>query len=499
MQWLRLIPLVILIGCVGPQRRGPELPPRSDGTALKAGDLLVGLEGSQRDGHPVLRVRMEGEQRVTAQVLLSLESPASGLRGSADGTWLAVAAGEPVKVRLYRLGSAGLDEPVWHSPAGCSSPTFAPDARALTLACVARGRTPASLLTLRLPSLQALSLVGEWGRHAPAAGRSGDLHWAERDPSGWNVVRRSADGIPFGTHELPDEPVALWPQDDGSLLAEVSVPGGQREFRRLLPSGSVRHEGLPTRGIRGAIGGHAVHAAPDGAWLYARCDRGPCSLVHVRSDGRASAPLNLGGPPTALAQLPPPPTERTAEDLATAPASVLVDRSAADVGVLGVRLGAALETAFSRLDRAGFHPYWMDPAPGRERPAGIGVGWAAGGHCIEYHADERGDVSAIDLQGCAAPYLSSRLRPLLDGAALAAGGVSLARTYLGPGVAATVGQAGDAATPSIRRSAVTYEAPERGYLYEATSEVLGTRRGRLLEGRVRLRLQAPTRKTAAVP
>ena len=500
MRWVPLLLLSALLGCAGSQRRGPELPPRADSVGLRAGDLLVGLEGTARDGHPVLRVRVEGDQRVTAQVLLALDDPARVLRGSADGSWLAVASGEPSHVRLYRLDGSAIDEPVWTSPGSCTSPVFANDGASLTLACAARGRQPPSLLSLRLPGLGLLSLVGEWGRSAPAVSATGDLHWIEQDQASWSVLRRSDDGVPFLTHELADRPLVLWPQDDGSVLVEVSVFGGRREFRRLLPSGTVRHELLPTRGLRPAGDMGPVHAAADGGWLYARCDRGPCSLVLVRDDGRATAPLNLGGPPTALSQVAAPPHTLPDEDLATAPATVLARHTAAEVGVLGVALGVALETAFSRLDRAGFHPYWMEPPAGRDRPGGIGVGWAAGGHCIEYHADERGDVAAIDLQGCAAPYVSPRLRPLLDGAALAEGGVGLARTFLGPGVAATVGDGdrGGAGALAIRRSAVTYEAPERGYLYEATSEVLGIARGRLLEGRVRLRLQPPTRKQAVV-
>jgi hypothetical protein len=496
-QWAHIIPFLVLVGCVGAQRRGPDLPPRADAAALQPGDLLVGLEGSARDGHPVLRVRVEGEQRVTAQVLLSLDAPAQALRGSADGAWLAVSAGDPERVALFRLDASAGDEPVWTSPIGCTAPVFGDDSRVLTLGCSARGRQPASLLALRLPSLTALSLVGEWGRSAPAVSRAGDLTWIEPADRGWSVVRRSDDGVPFLTHELGDEPRALWPQDDGSVLAEVAVLGGRREFRRLLPSGVVRNEGLPSRGSREVDDGTPVHATATGGWLYARCERGPCALVHVRRDGRATAPLNLGGPPTALSQVSAPAPRAPDEDLATAPASVLADHNSAEVGVLGVQLGLALESAFSTLDRAGFHPYWMEPPAGRDRPAGIGVGWAAGGHCIEYHADERGLIGAIDLQGCASPYVSPRLRPLLDGAALAEGGVGLARTFLGPGVAATVGD-GDrgGGSASIRRSAVTYEAPERGYVYEATSEVLGTRRGRLLEGRVRLRLQPPTRRQA---
>lgn len=498
MYWARLLPLVVLIGCAGAQRQGPDLPPRADAAALRPGDLLVGMEGTARDGHPVLRVRIEGEQRVTALVLLALGAPAEVLRGSADGSWLAVASGAPSRVRLYRLDASGADEPVWTSPTHCTSPAFSHDASSLTLACGSRGRQPASLLALHLPGLDALSLVGEWGRTAPAVSSGGDLHWIEQDHAAWSIVRRSDDGVPFLTHELADRPSVLWPQDDGSVLTEVAVLGGRREFRRLMPSGAVRNEVAPNRGLQPTADASPVYAAPDGGWLYARCDRGPCSLVHVRRDGRTTAPLNLGGPPTALSQVPVLAAAPPGEDLGTAPASVLARHTAAEVGVLGVSLGVALETAFSRLDRAGFHPYWMEAASGRDRPAGIGVGWAAGGHCIEYHADDRGFIAAIDLQGCAAPYVSPRLRPLLDGAALAEGGVSLARAYLGPGVSATVGDGdrADVGSPAIRRSAVTYEAPERGYHYEATSEVLGTARGRLLEGRVRLRLQAPTRKQA---
>ncbi|MCP4810407.1 MAG: hypothetical protein GY884_34160 [Proteobacteria bacterium] len=144
----------------------------------------------------------------------------------------------------------------------------------------------------------------------------------------------------------------------------------------------------------------------------------------------------------------------------------------------------------------------MEPVQGRERPAGVGVGWTTEGHCVEYRSDERGLVASIDLQGCAERYLSPPLRPLLDRDLLAEGAVTVARRFLGPGVAVTVGgREGERIgnTPTVRRTQVTYEAPERGYHYEATGEVLSSERRRLLDGDIRLRLRPPGRRQAAAP
>jgi len=158
----------------------------------------------------------------------------------------------------------------------------------------------------------------------------------------------------------------------------------------------------------------------------------------------------------------------------------------------------ALEDAFVVLDKMGRHPYWIESRGVHTRPRGIGVGWTAEGHCIEYLADERASVTTIDLRSCATSYVSPALRPLLDRGALASEGVGLARRFLGDSVTSEAANSEDPLRhPAVRRTDVRFSAPERGYQYEARSEVLRSRRTRVLGGWVRLRLQLPGRRQAA--
>lgn len=479
-----------------PSIDGPQGP--------QAGDVLVAV--STRDGSAILAVRRSerAEERVRAHQIAELGGPVSRLRASGDGRWLAVAlGGDADRVELWSLERPARSEPEWSSPTGCAAPTFDPGVRWLAMGCAADASGPASILRLDLRSRKLLRLVGERDRLAPSAGTDGDLHWVEEREDGFVVVRRSADGLPFATHELVRAVAELWPQADGSILAEARAPGDRREFVRLLPSGVVRDIHLPAHGTHQPSRSAALHVSPDGTWLLGRCERGPCTVVEVDPRGEPSPPLNLGLSPTALFRLPGAPGRQPhSEDLGTAPATVLTSHPSSQVSVLGIALGTPLETAFSLLDRAGRHPYWMEPLHGRERPAGVGVGWTTDGHCVEYRADDRGLVAAIDLRGCAARYLSPPLRPLLDRDLLAEGAVTVARRFLGPGVVMTAGaregeRIGEA--PSIRRTEVTYEAPERGYHYEARGDVLATERRRLLDGEIRLRLRPPGRRQAAAP
>jgi hypothetical protein len=102
-------------------------------------------------------------------------------------------------------------------------------------------------------------------------------------------------------------------------------------------------------------------------------------------------------------------------------------------------------------------------------------------------------VAAIDLRGCAGPWLSPPLRRLLDREHLASqGALSVARRYLGAGQTSSVGGEGDGRVP-VDRTEVTFRS-ERGYLFEAAVEVLDDH---VLDGNVRLRLQGPGVRSAA--
>ena len=506
-----ILAALLLGGCAGLHPGSPGLLPRYEGgtgTLLQAGDLVVAVDRGNGTRHALVRVRRsrlpDGSLRVHSQQLMSMGGSVTGVVASANGRWIAAAqkksTGLP-RVELWDLESRDRLGPAWRSPEGCSSPVFDPETGWLAVGCLGRARQPAWILQVDIPGLRELALVGERDRVSPAVGLDGDLHWIEPDGHRTLVMRRPADRFPYVTHELLQPIRSLWPQDDGSLLAELALPGHRREFVRLARDGVVRDEPVRQLFPRSLSRGIPLYASPQGAWFAPVCDRGPCAVLQAGGEGEGALAVSLGGLPTAVGQVPwidqalPHP-----EDLATAPASVLSSHPAAQVSVLGVELGTPLETAFSVLDRAGRHPYWIEAKGPRDKPRGIGLGWTTGGHCIEYLADERGVIVATDLKACAGHYLSPPLQPLLDRDSLAEGPLAVARRYLGPGVAVTVG-GGDGPTSErapIRRTEVVYTAPDRGYHFEAHTEVLATNRARLLGGWVWLRLQLPGRRQAAV-
>jgi hypothetical protein len=496
---------LLIGGCVGLQTPQGLIPryEASAGPALASGDLVVAVDRGKGSRHALVRVRrsrlLDGTVRIQSQLLMTVSESVETVAASADGRWIATAwdrGEQPPRVALWDL-EGKVDKPAWQSPVGCSQPVFEPGSRWMAMGCRGKGREPDHILQLGLDRFDALALVGQRPRSAPAIGVDGHLHWVESDGDRIQVLRRSADRLPYATHEVLQPIRSLWPQDDGSLLAELALPGHRREFVRLLRSGVVRDEPTHELLARELARRTPVFASAQGAWFATVCDRGPCALLE--SGAGLGQPINLGGSPTSITQVgwlnqvvPHP------EDLATAPASVLSSHAAAQVSVLGVELGTPLETAFSILDRAGRNPYWIDGKGPRVRPRGIGLGWTTGGHCIEYLADERGLIVATDLKACAGHYLSPPLRPLLDRDSLAEGPLAVARRFLGPGVAVTVGGAeGPPDRAPIRRTEVIYTAPERGYHFEAHTEVLATNRSRLLGGWVWLRLQLPGRRQAA--
>ncbi len=80
----------------------------------------------------------------------------------------------------------------------------------------------------------------------------------------------------------------------------------------------------------------------------------------------------------------------------------------------------------------------------------------------------------------------------------------MASRFLGPGVSVTVGggEPSDAGPP-IQRTRIHYQAPDRGYEFEAEIELMSSGRStlmhsRLLGGHVRLRLQSPGRPQASI-
>jgi len=497
---------LLLAGCasLGPAAGALARADSGLGTALEAGDLVVAVDRGKGARHSIVRLRpargFDGGGRVQVQPLLSTSFSLSGVAVSADGRWLAGGeARENGRVRLWDLREGQVD-PVWTSPAGCADPAVSPGATFLAMACDPFGRQPAHVLLVDLDDLAVLALVGERDRYRPAWGVDGDLLWVEAAGRRTLVLRRPPGAVPYVTHELLQPVRGLWPQLDGSVLAETALPGTRREFVELLPSGVVRDDHRPDLFPRTISRDIPLIATASGRWQAAACDRGPCGLLGVADGQPSSLPMTLGGHPTAMATVAPyqGPVPHP-EDLATAPASVLTSHTAGTVSVLGVELGTPLETAFSTLDRAGRHPYWIEGRTARAKPRGIGLGFTAGGHCIEYLADDRGLVVAVDLLGCASHYLSPPLQPLLDPDVLAGdGGLDLAREFLGPGVAVKVG-GGDAEPTGapIRRTDVVYTAPERGYHFEAHSEGLASGRGRVRGGTVWLRLQLPGRQRAA--
>ncbi len=488
-----------------------------EGKLAIPGDIVVAVDrGGEGNQGEVLRLRraraVDGSERVLVRSVVAGLPDISGLAVSSDGRWLAtvVSASEPgagAIVRVRHLQSGGLqgDGPWWVSQPGCQGPVFNAAATHLYLSCGPRGRQPSSILELSLADRRTLAFVGERPRVLATVGVEGDLYWVEEEAGQSHLIRRPHGAVGYSTHSLYGRIGALWPQVDGSLVAGYGVPGAAPQLARLLPSGVVRNEPSPRVGVGSLPEGGPTHLTVDGWWLAAGCQYKPCTVVEVGPDGAAASPLHLSGLPTAITQVSRLRTDiGHVEDLATAPSSVLSSHSAAEVSVLGVKLKVPVETAFSTLDRAGRHPYWISAKGPRGRPGGVGVGWTSAGYCISFLSDDRGRVAAIELQGCAAEYLSPQLAPLLRREQLSQGALQVASRFLGPGVSVTLG----GGEPSgrglpIQRTRIYYEAPDRGYEFEAEIEVVTTRRSvllksRLLGGHVRFRLQTPSRPQASI-
>jgi len=486
----------------------------STAVLVRSEDIVVALDRSAEGrGHEVVRLRRaeaaDGSDRILVQALPASGHEVSALAVSGDGRWLATVerlASEPgvSTVRLRDLRQPEDSAPWWTSEPGCDGPVFDVTSTHMYLSCGAQGRQPASLLELSLPQRETLALVGERPRTLVATGVEGDLYWVEEDGEQSYIVRRHAGQVGYSTHTLYGRVRALWPQVDGSIVAEYGTPGAQPQLARLLASGLVRDEPRP-RAVPPLLAVQGpMHMTSDGLWLAASCSYRPCSLVQVGPDGAERNSLHISGSPTAVTAAPRirAPVGHV-EDLATAPSSVLSSHSAAEVTVLGVHLKMALETAFSTLDRAGRHPYWISARGTRGRPGGVGVGWTSVGYCISFLADERGLVAAIELKGCAAEYLSPQLAPLLRREQLSEGALHVASHFLGPGVSVTVGGGEPSGSgPAIQRTRIHYQAPDRGYEFEAEIELMSRGRSALLRsrwlgGHVRLRLQTPGRPQAS--
>jgi len=479
------------------------------------GDIVVAVDRSgEGRGHEVLRLRREpsadGSERVLVRSLASATGEVSALALSGDGRWIATlrsapgASGERI-VQVHDLQQPAASGPWWTGEPGCIGPVFDVNSTHLYLSCGPKGRQPSSILGLSLLDRSLLTQVGERPRVLAATGGEGDLYWVEVDGGQSHVIRKHGQQIGYATHSLYGRIRSLWPQNDGSLVVEYGVPGSRLQLARLLASGLVRDEPRPRAGSQPLLVDDPIHLSAEGRWLAASCAYRSCTLLELAVDGSESSSMRISGDPTAITSVP---RLRSAvghvEDLATAPSSVLSSHTAADLTVLGVRLKMPLETAFSTLDRAARHPYWISSKGTRGRPGGIGVGWTSVGYCISFLSDERGLVSAIELKGCAAEYLSSQLAPLLRRDQLSEGALHVATRFLGPGVSVTVGggEASDSGPP-IQRTRIHYQAPDRGYEFEAEIELMSSGRStlvhsRLLGGHVRLRLQSPGRPQASI-
>ena len=489
-----------------------ELVQDLEGAALGAGDVLVALdrrdEGRGQELIRIRRVASESGSQVVVRQLSEGVDEVTGLAVSADARWLALEqrrSDGALEVVLQDLQTSAVDDPRWVSAAGCRAPSFGPSSELLYLVCGRRGRQPASIFEFNLVDGSELFLVGERPRTVVAVGVEGDLYWVEEEVGATRVIRRPRGQEAYSTHRLYGRVKALWPQRDGSLVAEYGMPGSQGQLARLLASGLVRDEPRPQASSFPPDPGAPAFLTAQGRWLVTGCAFDPCGLLELPADGLGHSSLRLRGRPTAVSAVSGlrGPVGHV-EDLATAPASVLSTHSAADVSVLGVQLKMSLETAFSKLDRGGRHPYWISTKGSRGRPGGVGVGWTSAGYCISFLADERGLVGAIELQGCAAEYLSPQLAPLLRREQLSDSALEVASHFLGPGVSVSVGgSVAEDDGPSVHRTRIQYRAPDRGYEFEAEIEVMSRRgsslmRSRLLGGQVRLRLQNPGRPQASI-
>ncbi|MCO4773271.1 MAG: hypothetical protein KDA24_24770, partial [Deltaproteobacteria bacterium] len=479
-----LAALLWVAGCA--TTGGSRGTPLSDDVLLRGGDIVLGIEtlDSRRSADSRIvryrRIYSSDGPRVEARTLLSADGVPLSVQVTGDGRWLAATLerGGELGTTLWRLREDGLPDPAWESPPGCREPSFDPQARFLVVACPPQGRQPAWLMTVGLPDLKRLALVGEWPRGAPVVGVEGDLYWVERRGSSTLVMRRAGDSSPYAVHELVDVVETLHPRNDGVLVAAVRDARGGLETLELQPSGVIEAMPLPPQLGLGSPTRLLSNARGD--LLAIRCLRGDCAVVEARVDGHSMPAMTVSGRPVALSMVrhtqsvhPRP------EDLATAPDTVLATHLSSDVSVLGVGLGMRLDEAWRVLEGAGLHPWWETPAGSRARPRAIGIGRAAGSWCIEFQADERGLVSAVDMRDCAAPYVSSALQPLLDRKHLLEGAYGIAQHYLGPGVSVEVGDSaggpGESRSHPVRRTTLQYSAPERGYAYHSETEVLESR------------------------
>lgn len=472
--------------------------------------MILGIEtlDSRRSGDSrIVRYRRfydEGGLRIEARTLLSADGIPLSVQTTGDGHWLAATlqrAGA-VSTTLWRLREDGRPDPAWESPEGCRQPAFDPEARFLVLACPPEGRQPAWLLRVGLPDLELLALVGERPRGAPSVGVEGHLYWVERSGSTSVVMRRTETGTPYATHELFDVVESLHPREDGVVVATVRTANGGLELIELLPSGAVEPRSLPAE--LGVGSPTRLLSNAQGDLLAIRCLRGDCAVVEAPVEGEGLPALTVSGRPVALSSVPIVAALRARpEDLATAPERVLATHLSSDVAVLGVGLGMRLDEAWAVLEGAGLNPWWESAPGSRARPRAIGLGRAAGSWCVEYQADDRGLITAVDMRDCAAPYLSPALRPLLDRSYLVEGALGIAQRYLGPGVSMEVGDGvggpGEARSHPVRRTTLQYDAPERGYQYRSETEVLESRSRRLWDGRVWLRLAEPGKRQATRP
>ena len=511
MSWalLRVVLLLALVGGLGcATTGGTRGAPASEDVLLQAGDVLLGVEsldGRRGADSRIIRYRRvygaEG-MRVEARTLLSADGLPVAVEVTPDGRWLAATLlrGGDVSTALWRVRDDGLPEPAWESPSGCRDPRFDPAARFFVMACPPEGRQPPWVLRVGLPDLGMLALVGERPRGAPTVGIEGDIYWAERVGNSTLVMRRSGDEPSYRTHELFDVVESLHPREDGVLVAAVRDARGGMETLELFPSGAILRTPLPAS--LGLGSPTRLIANRRGDLLAIRCLRGDCAVVEARVDGHGLPAMTVSGRPVALSMVPYSQAVRPRpEDLATAPESVLASYVSSEVSVLGVGLGMRLDEAWRVLETAGLHPWWETSAGTRAKPRAIGLGRAAGSWCVEYQADDRGVIVAVDMRDCAAPYVSPALQPLFDRKRLLDGALGIAQRYLGPGVSMEVGDGdgtpGESRSHPVRRTTLQYDAPERGYVYRSETEVLHSRK--LWDGRVWLRLQEPRRRQVARP